>query len=119
MKRILNLLSLVSILTLFVIISCDNEESENNVCNVSNPTEELSWLKTMIIDLSDYDYIMIANYKGETVFYNVNCNPLVNYASTVFNCSGDVIGNTNDIRDELSNDRLIWKRADSKCNFND
>lgn len=113
----MKLLRLTSILTLFIIISCDNEEPENNDCNVSNPTEELSWLKTMIIDSSEYEYIMTANYKDEMVFYNVNCNPLVNYASSVFNCSGDFIGNTNDIHDELSDDRLIWKHADSKCNF--
>lgn len=116
MKRIL---SLISILALILIFSCDNEESENNFCDVSNPTEELSWLKTMINNFSDYEYIMVANYEGETVFYNVNCNPLVNSASTVFNCSGDFIGNTNDIRDDLSNERLIWKHANSKCDFND
>ena len=116
MKRIL---SLISILALIVIISCENEESKNYFCNVSNPAEELPWLKTMILDLSDYSYIMAADYKGKTVFYNVNCNPLVNYASTVFNCNGDLIGNTNDIRNELSNVKLIWKHADSKCDFSD
>jgi len=119
MQRLLNLLGLVSIITFSVFLSCDKNDSESNACNVSDPAEELPWLKSMLTDLSEYDYIMVANYKGKTVFYNGNCNPVVNYVSVVYNCSGDVIANTNDIRDELSNDRLLWKHVNSKCNFGD
>jgi len=119
MKRLFNLLGLASILTLLVFFSCEKEDSESNACNVSDPAEELLWLKSILTDLSEFDYIMVANYKGSTVFYNGNCNPVVNYVSVVYNCDGDVIANTYDIRGELSNDRLLWKHADSKCNFSD
>lgn len=115
MKRFFNLLSIASILTLFLIVSCNKDESENNYCNVSNPTEELPWLKTMITELSDFNYIMTANYKGKTIFYNRNCDPLVNYASSVFNCSGENIAITSDIDDEFSDVSLLWKHTDSKC----
>lgn len=119
MKRLFYLLVLTSMITIFSIISCDKEKSENNACNVSNPTKELVWLKTMINDLSDYDYIMIAKYKGETIFFTGNCNPAANYVSSAYNCNGDVIGYTNDIHAEISDARLLWKHEDSKCNFND
>jgi len=116
MKRLSNLLVVTIILSLFTIVSCEKEES-NDSCNVSNPTEELAWLKTMINDFSDYEYIMSADYKGETVFCYGNCNPAANYIPAVYNCLGDVIGNANDIGDELSDFRLVWKHEDSKCNL--
>lgn len=118
MKNLNSLLTLIIIFTLIIIGSCKKEES-NSLCYVSNPIEELDWLKIMINDFSDYDYIMKANYNGETVFYNGNCNPAANYVSTVYNCNGDAIGYTNDLWDELSNDVLVWQNQESKCNFND
>ena len=116
-KKKFYLFVLTCIVTLFSIISCGKEKSENNVCNVSNPVEELVWLKTMTNNLSEYDFIMIANYKGETIFYRGNCNPLANYVSSAYKCNGDVIGYVNDIRSEISGDKLLWKHKDSKCNF--
>ena len=119
MKRLLYLLALASILILSVMLSCDKDESKSDPCDVSNPIEELAWLKATIDDLSEYSYIMIADYNGETVFYFGNCNPLANSVSSVYNCNGDFIGYTNDIRSEITNDRLLWKHEDSECNFND
>ena len=119
MKRVISQLSVTILLTLFVVISCDNEESECDNCNCSNPAEKLSWLKTITSELSEYEYIMSADYKGETVFYNLSCDPTVDYASVVYDCEGENIGYLFDIRDELSDENLIWEHEESKCEFDD
>lgn len=119
MKRFFSLFVLAIVSAPFVIISCEKNESNNDSCNVSDPIEELTWLKSMINDLSDYHFIMSADYKGETVFYIPNCNPLASSILIFYNCDGDIIGTGNDISNEISNERLLWKHEASKCNFND
>lgn len=61
----------------------------------------------------------MATYKGETVFYYNNCNPVALYAyvSIVLNCSGDTLGDTNDLYNELTNRTTLWKHENSKCNL--
>ena len=117
MKRSLLLITVISIS--FVIISCKKEDAENDNCNFSNPTEELIWLKTMVTDMDEYSYIKSATYNGETVFFNGNCDPLANSVSSVYNCSGEVIGYTNDLYDDLSEIKLEWEHENSMCNFSD
>ncbi len=63
MKNFFNLLALIAISSMLVVTSCNKEKSDNE-CYESNPVEELTWLKTMINDMSDYDYIMSAKYHG-------------------------------------------------------
>ena len=81
------------------IVSCstDDDKDIDNTCNVSDPTEELGWLKNEIDTIKDdeFSFYTMATLDGETVFYNGNCNPAVNYISTLRNCSGEVLGNTN------------------------
>lgn len=122
MKRMHSIKLTILIISLFL-ISCDKYEN-NNRCNVSNPVEDLEWLKLKIAeinqgdeDLSSYAYFMTATYKGETVFYYGNCNPLINYVSMVQNCNGDTLGNTNDLYSKMSNTTVLWKHKKSKCDF--
>ena len=121
MRRIQYYLGLAAIILSITLISCDNDDSKetNNTCNVSNPAEELAWLKEAIDkDKQDeYASYVMATYKGETVFYNDNCNPSISYVSIVRNCSGDNLGNTNDLSEELTNRTTLWKHQDSKCDF--
>lgn len=119
LNRLFNLLGLTLITTFLLVASCKEEEPEKTPCYVSDPIEELVWLKQMITHLSDYDFIMIANYKGETVFYNGNCNPAANFFSVVYNWQGVLIASTNDVRNDLSNERLLWQSDNPKCNFFD
>ncbi len=115
-------LGLVAVIISTTLISCekdDNKESINNKCNVSNPAEELEWLKDKIdnVEEDQYSYFVMANYKGETVFYYGNCDPLINYISVVMNCSGENIGYTYDLAEELTDRTILWKPENSECHF--
>lgn len=123
LKRILmnRLLGGIVLIWSFAIISCQKADLKrnNNTCNVAEPTEELAWLKAEIDEYrqDEYTYYVMATYKRKTVFYNGNCNPAVNYASSVRNCSGELIGYRNDLGDEFTNETVIYKHENSKCNF--
>lgn len=98
------------------LFSCEKNDNDN--CNVSNPVEEIAWLKESIDNViqDEYSSYIQANYNGETVFYYLNCNPVVNYASLILNCKGEKIGFTNDLLDELTDISILWKHEDSVCN---
>jgi hypothetical protein len=122
MRSIFNFLGFVAIIMPITLISCekdDNKDSNNSKCNVSNPAEEIDWLKEAIdgVKQDEYSYYAMATYKGETVFFYGNCNPVINYVSFLRNCSGDNLGYTNDLYDELTDITILWKHVDSKCNF--
>jgi hypothetical protein len=124
MRKLFDFLGFAAIIFSIVLISCEkdnNKDSDTNKCNVSNPAEDLDWLKQEINDVEqdEYSYYVMATYKGETVFYYGNCNPVINYISIVRNCTGDSLGLTNDLYDELTEISTLWKHADSKCNFQD
>ncbi len=124
MKKISNSLIITILLMSLVLISCE-KTGNNDICNVSDPVEDLDWLRSAIeeneqsdSDLSRYIYYMTAKYDGKTVFFNGNCHPAVNYVSFVLDCNGDTLGNTNDLYDELTDIHLLWKHEESECNFN-
>ena len=121
MRRIQYYLGLTAITLSITLISCDKDDNveTNNTCNVSNPAEDLAWLKEAIENAKQDEYAsyVMATYKGETVFYNDNCNPTISFVSTVLNCNGDNLGNRNDLHDELTNITTLWKHEDSKCVF--
>lgn len=103
-----------------VLISCTKDDDPaKNKCNVSNPVEEISWLKKEIDSLKndEYSYYVIAVYKGETVFINGNCNPSADYMSLVKNCNGDMLGYANVLDNELSDKRIIWKSKNYRCSL--
>jgi len=105
------------IIFLAVFSSCSNND-DTSTCNVENPLEELSWLNDWVNTLTDdYEYIRTAKYLGNDVFYNVNCDPLVNYVSSTYNCEGDFIGFTAELRSEFTADSILWISENSKCSF--
>lgn len=118
MKIVQKLLVLTVVLMSMLNIACEKENVEKK-CDVSNPVDELPWLNSLVISFSEYDYIMTANYNGQTVFIYGNCNPVVNYVPAVYNCNGDVITDANDIQDELSDSEVIWTHENSECVFID
>jgi len=122
MRRLLKFLSSTAIILSITLLSCekdDNNDSKNNKCNVSNPVDDLDWLKQEIdnVKQDEYSYYVMATYKSEPVFYYGNCNPVINYVSIVRNCVGDSLGFTNDLYDELTEISTLWKHEDSKCSF--
>ncbi len=107
---------LVSIL----LLSCDKNLASD--CNVSDPVEELAWLKSEI-DATNKDdeygrftYYEIARYKGNTVFIYYNCHPAINYSPSVRDCNGELIGYFFDIsQEDLKRRSIIWKHAENAC----
>lgn len=101
--------------------SCVDELS--NTCDISDPINDLPWLKEQINYLKAHEnkhavstvYYSIAKYQGETVFFNWNCSPNVNFASYVVNCNGEIISSTIDIYDELTDIARIWEYERFKC----
>ncbi len=114
MRQIFKFFGIAIVIVSTTMISC---EKDDNI--VSNPAEDIDWLKEAINDVKqdEYSYYVMANYKGETVFYYGNCNPLINYVSIVQNLRGDNLGYTFDLYDELTEVTILWKHEDSKCNF--
>lgn len=128
MKKINHLLKATLLVVALVLVSCQDEKGDQAIdtCNTTNPLEELSWLKDQIKalsqsddELSKYAYYMTATYKKETVFYYGNCHPAINAVFFVLNCEGEPIGNLNDLRGELTNQKLLWAPERCECNFND
>jgi hypothetical protein len=120
--RQFNFMAIFLIIVCITLSSCEKDDDigfGNNTCNVSNPAEELGWLKEAIDNVrqDDYSYYVMAKYNGETVFYYGNCNPLIDYVSTTHTCSGERIEFTNDFQAELTDKRILWKHKESKCNF--
>lgn len=118
MRQFFNFQWLIATIILSIpLISC--EKGDNNTCNVSNPAEDITWLKEAIDDVKQdkYSYYLMADYNGETIFYYVNCNPVVNYASFILNCNGDNLGSTNSLQDELTDITILWKHEESECSI--
>lgn len=105
------------IIVSIAIVSCEKDDS--SPCDVSNPAEDIAWLKEAIETMKqdEYSYYFMATYKGNTVFYNGNCNPAANYASIVRNCKGDHLGYTNDLQNNLTNKTILWQHEASQCNL--
>ena len=118
MRRLIYFFTVVAIPFSVALVSCEKDDNGNN-CNVSDPAEDLEWLKQEIdnIKQDEYAYYVMAKYKGQTVFYNGNCNPTINYASIVKNCDGDSLGYTNDLYDRLTELSVLWKHENSKCDL--
>lgn len=116
MRILFNPLLLTVFISALTFLSCSGDV---NTCDVSNPTEEIDWLKSAIDEVSndEYAYYGMATYRGETIFYYGNCNPVVNYASFVLNCDGGSLGFTIDLLDELMDMTIVWQHEDSKCDF--
>jgi len=120
MKTPNHLLQIVILIAFTVMFSC--KKDSDNTCNVSNPVEDLTWIKNTIDDLKSlqdggmYSYISMAKYKGETVFLLGYCNPAANWVTPVYNCSGDSLGIIGEIsQEDITDMEVIWKSENSLC----
>ena len=92
MKKIFILL-----ITIFFVASCGKDENTNkSVCNLTDPINELPWLKEIKNSLTSCaceTSIMQATYKEQTIFYTATtdllCDGIETY--TLYNCEGKVI----------------------------
>lgn len=117
---------------LFTVTSCktDDDNGLSNTCSVSNPVEDLSWLKERIDDIKqssqvDEFYVSQITYKGQTVFIIRDCCAACNSVTTVSYCSGELVFNLNDEDDKeeytkfiVSNQGdIIWTSQNFTCNI--
>jgi len=117
---------LFSILLSFVILSCKTDDDNLiNTCNVTNPVENLNWLKEVIADIEQSSlfesgevYISQANYNSNTIFILGNCCALCNSVLPVYDCEGNNLGYVGDSNFDtsiLDNDKVIWKSENFIC----
>lgn len=131
MKELIRLLQMGILIAITLVLSCKKDFLSDNTCNVSNPLEQLLWLKNTVQSLDSFPerekftVISMAKYNGGTVFTEGSCDPRVDYVIPVWNCSGERIGivGSGDIPGEevidmtrLTNWKVIWKSQNSVCN---
>lgn len=123
MKKLYSPLLLTLFLGSALIFSCEKNPLANNTCDVKNPLKDLDWMKRDIAfieqlspDESQYITITMATYNGETVFFSIYCDPLVNSVFTVRDCSGKTIGYWGEIpQEELKDQQVIWRSSNCIC----
>lgn len=110
--------------------SCEKEEAIalTSICAVTNPTEELGWLKAEIenreqstSDINKYFYIQQAEYNGQAIFIYNNCCPMCNTIIPAYNCQGELLFYLNQDTEEskkIENTKIIWQPEDFACTVN-
>lgn len=115
----------VACILLALVSACGSHDfSQANTCNVTNPIEDLSWLKAVIADLNNselgrkYWYITQATYKLETVFIVGNCCPNCLTVSPVYACNGELLFHASDEQfKDIKGASLIWTSNEYTCTF--
>lgn len=126
MKNTYKPLTILTVMLLIILISCNKDTSTptvKNTCNVTNPAKDLPWLKSRIdvLLISDqstinYQYVLQAEYRGETVFIFGNCDPASFAVFPVYNCTNVQLGNVGQIpADSLQHKTTLWKSQGSLC----
>jgi len=115
-------------LLLLTMLSCKDDDDNllSNTCQVSNPIEDLDWLKEKIEELAQTDseflkyfYVSQNTYMDKTVFIFPNCCPSCNTVVPVYDCEGNhigFVGDENISTNILNNDTIIWKPENFSCN---
>jgi hypothetical protein len=78
---------------LILLLSC---EKKDNVCNCSDPLNDLSWLKELKTSLTNCTCemsVIQATYNDQTVFYQAMTDPLCDgiYPVVLLDCSGTTV----------------------------
>lgn len=110
------------------LMQCDTAPLKTT-CGVSNPAEELPWLKTKIDDLKQtglYElgqvYVWQIEYNGETYFVLDNCCPNCNSVLSIYTCDGEDVSSNQTISDYIysydkSINDVIWNPENFSCNL--
>ena len=79
-----------------ILPGCGKSETTIPECNVVNPLDELGWLKDVKNSLTNCTCqisILQGKYRGKTVFYIMNTDPVCNsvFHVILWDCNGDVV----------------------------
>ncbi len=113
---------LIYILLILLATACDEEDINiPNTCGVSNPKEELAWLKQKIKEEQDFSpsffTVFQGTYNGKTAFIFSACCPACNVAPAVFDCTGNQLEYSSIEFDKIIDQKLIAKGKDVTCTF--
>ena len=105
-----------------MIAACDEEDINiPNTCGVSNPVEDLAWLKQKIQEEQNFSpsffTLFQSTYNGETIFILSACCPACNVAPAFFDCEGNQLEFSSIEFDKVADQRLIAKGKDVTCTF--
>lgn len=87
----------ILLITILFAASCGKDKNTNkSVCDLTDPIEELSWLKEMkntMTNCSCEMSIVQATYNNQTVFYTMMTDPLCNGVQTIilYDCEGKIV----------------------------
>ncbi|SFB26325.1 hypothetical protein [Algoriphagus aquimarinus] len=113
----------IYLILFFLIIgfACEEKEDPATACGVSDPIENLPWLKQWVSesttsDSEGYSYIKQAIFKNETVFFWGSCCPNCDWGLVLRDCSGiEIEGDYN--FENLKDQKVIWRPENSQCVF--
>ena len=115
--------------TLFMfLMQCDTAPIKTT-CGVSNPAEELPWLKAKTDELKQsslYEagqvYIWTTQFNGENYFIIDNCCPNCNSVLSIYTCDGEDVSSNQTISDYIysydkSSSDVILNPENFSCNL--
>lgn len=112
------------------LISCSNDDNLPVIyaCDVTNPIEDLQWLKGLVeelekteSELTQYFYIEQAEYQNESIFISNNCCPICSTIAPIYDCEGNNIGFLGDDNfnsSSISNRIVIYRFSEFGCEIN-
>lgn len=111
----------IALLLLIAVSACKYNEVPKFACDVSDPANNLPWLKERIHEieqssLRQYFRVEKVEYDGEIGFYVSSCCPLCSTVPLFYKCSGDSILITDPSK--LVVKGVIWQPSDYSCLMN-
>ena len=120
-------INLIYILICLLFSACAEDDNlVANSCGVTNPVEQLPWLKASIQDLEKnrndptykYFYISQGVYENQVVFILGNCCPFCNTITPVRNCEGELLFyKSSENLDKILSEQALWLPVGNDCNF--
>ena len=110
------------------ITSCSKKDKPtdvlpSNTCGVTNPVEDLAWLKDRISYFKASGvksvYIWQTEYQGQTIFVLSTCDETDDPILSAYGCEENM-AITTDIMDyvhSITPEYIIWKPTNSTCNL--
>lgn len=123
---------------ILISLACDESDScSENTCSVTDPIEELEWLKAEINNFNTtypFIYVSMAIYYGKTVFMVKNCDPsALTLPPIIKNCHGEALGYLSETAgsfnykgvtihnvnpNKIQCTKIIWTPDDFACQVN-
>jgi hypothetical protein len=113
-------------LMVWVASACHHDHDEPDpgpsVCGVTNPTENLPWLKTIIDNFkkdtstsASLHYVQQGTYQGNTVFIVGTCIPWCELSCVrIVDCEGNNLDSPLELDGPAT---VIWKAENCSCTF--